>query len=151
MMLEYVSKYSERKYYDDNLDRYEQELNVPYYLLFYPDTQDLTLYRSVDRRFLAVQPNPNGRLPIPALEMEVAILDGRVRYWFRGELLQLPGDLMLKLDETTRLLSAERKRANDLENTLAAEREARAAMERELEQLRSATRSSSQLKPNGDG
>lgn len=158
MMLEYVSKYSERKDYDDNLDRYEQELNVPYYLLFYPDTQDLTLYRNVDRRFQAVQPNQDGRLPVPPLEMEVAILEGWVRFWFRGELLPLPGQLLLELDDMKRLLTEERaradreaERANDLEGSLIAEREARLAIERELEQLRATMRKSNQTEPRVDG
>ena len=44
-MLEYVSKSSRRKDYDDNFDKYERDLKVPYYLTFYPDDQELTLYR----------------------------------------------------------------------------------------------------------
>src|SRR5262249_35568661 len=43
MMLEYVSKNTKRKDYDDNMDRYEHQLKVPYYLLFQPDVQELTL------------------------------------------------------------------------------------------------------------
>src|SRR6185437_13710939 len=36
-MLEYVSKHNKRKDYEDNFQKYERELKVPYYLLFYPD------------------------------------------------------------------------------------------------------------------
>src|SRR5262249_5322175 len=43
-VLEYVSKRSERKDYEDSFDKYERELKVPYYLLFYPDNQELTLF-----------------------------------------------------------------------------------------------------------
>src|SRR5262249_26461146 len=43
-VLEYVSKYNKRKDYDDNFRRYERQLKVPYYLVFYPDDQELTLY-----------------------------------------------------------------------------------------------------------
>src|SRR5213080_366512 len=36
-VLEYVSKNSVRKDYEDNMEKYERHLKVPYYLLFYPD------------------------------------------------------------------------------------------------------------------
>src|SRR2546423_8526392 len=36
-VLEYVSKGNRRKDYDDNMRKYEDELKVPYYLLFAPD------------------------------------------------------------------------------------------------------------------
>src|SRR5260370_11295822 len=45
MMLEYVSRKSKRKDYDDNMHKCEHELKVPYYLLFQPDVEELTLYR----------------------------------------------------------------------------------------------------------
>jgi hypothetical protein len=41
-VLEYVSKHTPRKDYEDNLVRYEQVLRVPYYLTFYPDNEELT-------------------------------------------------------------------------------------------------------------
>jgi Uma2 family endonuclease len=56
-MLEYVFKRSKRKDYDDNFEKYEKDLKVPYYLLFYPDTQDLTLYRHSGRKFVTVPPD----------------------------------------------------------------------------------------------
>src|SRR5260221_7982671 len=40
-MLEYVSKSSKRKDYDDNMRKYEHELKAPYYLLFVPSEQEL--------------------------------------------------------------------------------------------------------------
>ncbi len=98
MMLEYVSKNSKRKDYDDNMEKYEHEIKVPYYLLFYPDNQELTLYRHTTRKFVSVKPNENDRREIPELELEVAILDGWVRFWFRGELLPLPGELLHQRD-----------------------------------------------------
>jgi len=36
-MLEYVSKNNKRKNYEDNFDKYERDLKVPYFLLFYPN------------------------------------------------------------------------------------------------------------------
>src|SRR5207248_1751136 len=62
-VLEYVSKNNKRKDYEDNFDRYEQELKVPYFLLFYPDTQDLTLYRHAGEKYASVKPNSQGRHP----------------------------------------------------------------------------------------
>jgi Uma2 family endonuclease len=109
-MLEYVSKGSKRKDYDDNMQRYEHDLKVPYYLLFYPDTLDLTLYRHNRRKYVSVKPNERERSAIRELELEVALLDGWVRYWFRGELLPLPGDLLRSLQQTeARLESAEQE------------------------------------------
>ena len=96
-MLEYVSRSSRRKDYDDNMDKYEQQLQVPYYLLFQPDVRELTLYHHNGRKYVSVKPNVTSRYPIPELELEVALLDGWVRFWYRGELLPLPADLQREL------------------------------------------------------
>ncbi len=104
-MLEYVSKSSRRKDYDDNFDKYEKELKVPYYLTFYPENQEMTLYRLRGRRYKSVHPNDAGRCPLTDLELEMAILDGWVRFWFRGELLPLPAELQHELDETRKQLA----------------------------------------------
>src|SRR5262245_44362484 len=88
-VLEYVSKRSKRKDYDDNLVKYEHELKVPYYLLLEPDVQELTLYHHNGKKYVSVQPNQHDRYPIPQVEMEVAIHEGWVRFWFRGRLLPL--------------------------------------------------------------
>src|SRR5579884_643041 len=91
-VMEYVSKSSRRKDYEDSFRKYERDLRVPYYLLFYPDNQEVTLFRNSGRRYVAVRPNEAGRLAIPELELEVGLLDGWVRSWFRGALLPLPAD-----------------------------------------------------------
>jgi Uma2 family endonuclease len=75
-VLEYVSKGHERKDYEDSFGKYERELKVPYYLIFYPDTQDLTLYRHNRRKYVTVKPNAHGRYPIPPLDLEVGLLNG---------------------------------------------------------------------------
>lgn len=114
-VLEYVSKFNKRKDYEDNLERYERDLKVPYYLLFYPDTQDLTLYRHTSRKYLSVKPNGHDRYPLPEQKIEVALVDGWVRYWYQGKMLPLPGEMQQELEQ---------------------ERETRKALERELEMLR---------------
>ncbi len=136
LVLEYVSKGNPRKDYDDNMARYEQALRVPYYLLFYPDNQELTLFRLVGGKYQAVRPSDAGRVAVPELELETAILDGWVRFWFRGELVPLPAELSAQVRaERTARLAAER-RTTEVESERDAERVARLALEAELVRLR---------------
>jgi Uma2 family endonuclease len=121
-VLEYVSKSTARKDYSDNMNKYEHDLKVRYYLLFVPESQDMTLYQHNDTRYVSVAPNGLGRLEIPELELEVGLHDGWMRYWFRGEMLPLPAEMQ-------RLLTDERRAR------LAAEEEV-ARLRAELEQLR---------------
>jgi Uma2 family endonuclease len=106
LVLEYVSKYNRRKDYEDNYDKYQDELRVPYYLLFYPDNEELSVFRLTDGKYATVTPNPAGRLAIPELELEAALLGGWVRFWFRGELVPLPADLLRQLTATQNQLTA---------------------------------------------
>jgi Uma2 family endonuclease len=128
-VLEYVSKGSKRKDYEDNMVKYEHELKVPYYLTFYPEIQELTLYRHTGRKYVTVKPNAQGRYAIRELEMEVALLDGWVRFWFRGELLPLPADLLRQLEEARRREEEARRREEE-------ERHGRLAAETEVARLR---------------
>jgi Uma2 family endonuclease len=135
-VLEYVSKNNRRKDYDDNMRKYEQELKVPYYLLFVPDEQELTLYRHTGEKYVTVFPSEEGRYPIPELDIELAILDGWVRYWYRGELLPLPADLMNQLNEAKqRLAQTEQQLDEERRQRLSAEEEI-ARLRAELEKLR---------------
>ena len=101
-MLEYVSKGSKRKDYEENHRKYERELRVPYYLVFYSHGQKLTLYHHNGRRYVTVKANEHGRYAIPELELEVGLLDGWVRYWNKGQLLPLPADMQRELSEAKR-------------------------------------------------
>jgi Uma2 family endonuclease len=92
-MLEYVSKSNERKDYTDSMNKYEHELKVPYYLMFVPDSQEMTLYRHNGEKYVSVKPNAQDRCEIPELELEVGLHEGWMRYWFRGERLPLPAEL----------------------------------------------------------
>jgi hypothetical protein len=143
--LEYVSTGNARKDYEDSFRKYERDLKVPYYLVFYPDAGELTLYRHNKRKFVSVKPDEAGRCAIAELDLEVGMIDGWVRYWFEGALLPLPAELQQELDRARRQLAEatrraeqersradeERNRANELEQRLA-------AMERELAALRAA-------------
>ena len=99
LILEYVSTENKRKDYVDNRRRYANDLQVPYYLLFEPEAQKLTVFRLSGKKYVAVKPNAAGRLEIPPLKLEVAIRDSWVRFWFEGELLPLPGEWVKERDE----------------------------------------------------
>jgi Uma2 family endonuclease len=112
-VLEYVSKSNQRKDYEDSFDKYEQELQVPYYLVFYPDNQEVTLYRHNGKKYVTVKPNKHDRYAIPPLDLEIGLREGWVRYWYQGELLPLPADLQREVDEARRRADDEKRRADD--------------------------------------
>jgi hypothetical protein len=112
-VLEYVSKNNKRKDYDDNFDKYERDLRVPYYLTFFPDNQELTLYRHTGKKYVSVKPNKHGRFAIPELDLEVCLLDGWVRYWYEGKLLPLPAELQSDLDAAIRRAEEAGRREQD--------------------------------------
>lgn len=114
-MLEYVSQGSRRKDYQDNMRRYFRELKVPYYLLFEPEPAVMILYRRTRGRYVLVEANEHGRCEVPELEIEVALLDGWVRFWYRGKLLPLPGEMLQELN-------AAERRIKELESELAKSR-----------------------------
>ncbi len=148
-VLEYVSKSNRRKDYEENFDKYEKELKVPYYLTFYPDNQELSLYRHSGKNYVSVKPNKHGRFPVTELGIEVALLDGWVRFWHQGELLALPGDLQRELDEATRALDQASRHIAHLEQEIEAEKKARAAAEAELAKLRAAAERHPPRRANG--
>ncbi len=112
--LEYVSKGNERKDYTDSFRKYERELKVPYYLVFYPDTQDLTLYKHNRRnKYVTVKPNDENRYKIDELDLELAIKEGWVRFWYQARLLPLPADLQRDLDTIRSQLAVTTRRADE--------------------------------------
>ncbi|MHB1426057.1 MAG: Uma2 family endonuclease, partial [Gemmataceae bacterium] len=146
-VLEYVSKESKRKDYDDNFLKYERELKVPYYLIFYPDEQELSLYRLTKRKYVSVKPNSEDRLVLEKLDLEIALLEGWCRFWHCGKLLPLPADLLRELEQKDRIIDQEKQRADqekqraDQEKQRADQEKQRAeAAERELELLRARLR-----------
>jgi Uma2 family endonuclease len=128
-VLECVSKHNKRKDYEDHFQKYERELKVPYYLLFYPDARELSLFHLRGRTYRSVKPNEHGRLAIAELDVEAALLDDWVRFWYKGELQPLPADLQRDLDDTRRQLRKVTRRAEAAEEELQ-------RLRAELEQLR---------------
>ena len=143
LVLEYVSRRSKGKDYEDNRKKYERDLKIPYYLLFDPEAGDMAVLHRVKSKYVRVKPNEEDRLPIPELELEVALIDGWARFWFRGELLPLPGDLLHSLnEERAARIAAERaaakseKRRIIAEDVAAREQSARRALEAELARMK---------------
>ena len=143
--LDYVVECNLRKDYVDNMARYGRDLQVPYYMLFEPQKLRLTLYKlgTKTRKFRELRPNANGQLAIPELDIEMALVDVWVRFWFRGKLLPLPGEMAVELDESKKeTCKAHRdtrvaeEAARVAEETAQRERAAREVAEREVAKLR---------------
>jgi Uma2 family endonuclease len=131
LVLEYVSPASHRKDYHDHFRKYERELRVPYCLLFYTDIQDLQIYHLKGTRYGRVTANAHGRYAIPELDLEVGLLDGWVRFWYRGELLPLLTDLEKERLKAKDRADREQQRA-DREKERADQAQAEAARLRAL-------------------
>ena len=114
-VLEYVSKHSKRKDYDASFRKYERELKVPYALFFYPEAQELSLYRHRRGKYISVKANAAARYAISDLDLEICLLDGWMRFWYQGELLPLPADLLLELEDTRRQLVRVKEQARHAE------------------------------------
>lgn len=147
MTFEYVSPAHLRKDYEENLIRYERHLRVPYYLLFNPEAQELILHRLDGERYVTVKPNEHGRYPIPELEMELAIHDGWVRYWFRGEMLPLPSVLRRELREAR---EAARRAQEQAGNATRRAEQAEADAERSRDQAAESARQAAQARQDAD-
>jgi Uma2 family endonuclease len=136
LVLEYAAPSNPRKDYEDNRKKYESDLKVPYYLIFEPEKQKLTVLQLERGRYVAVKPNDAGRLAIPDLELEAAIVDRWVRFWYQGKLLPLPGEMQSQLKAKDDQLAASRA---EVQESRKAEREAvarAAAADAEIARLR---------------
>lgn len=150
MVLEYISPYSKRKDYKESFQKYERQLRVPYCLLFYPERRDLRVFRHTGSGYERLAPNAAGRYDIPDLDLEVVLLDGWVRFWHQGNLLELPGELRQTLeierrradraeervDWLTRRANDAEARADEVQRQAEQEKERAEAAEAELKRLR---------------
>ena len=135
-VMEYVSKGNPRKDYEDSFLKYERDVKVPYYLVFYPEAGELILHRHNKRRYVSVKPNKHGRYPIPELDLEVGLIDGWVRFWHKGELLAPPAELQGELDRTRRQLAEAKRRVEEEKRRAEQLQERLSAAERELAKLK---------------
>jgi Uma2 family endonuclease len=138
-VLEYVSPNDKRKDYEDSFRKYE-ELKVPCYLVFDPATRALSFFRLDGEHYARQAPDAEGRFTIPELDLRFGVLDGWVRFWHRGELLELPRELRDHLDGLRRQLrEAEEQARREREEKERAEeqlRREREEKERAEERLR---------------
>lgn len=135
-VMEYVSRGNKRKDYERSMTLYEKDIKVPYYLVFYPDDQELNLFKLKRGKYASVLPDGAGRRAIPELEVAVGLLAGWVRYWFRGELVPLPDELVRALDEERRERLAAEKRAVAAEKRAAEKDDEIARLRAELARMR---------------
>jgi Uma2 family endonuclease len=117
-VMEYVSKNNKRKDYEQSFQKYEQEPKVPYYLVFYPDDQDLSLFHMENGHYVSVKPNDAVRYALPELDLELGLLDGWIRYWWKGELLPLPAEMQDALNSALLEVREQKQRADLNEQTI---------------------------------
>ena len=126
LVIEYISKRSEFKDREDNYSIYERELRVPYYLLCHPEEEDLILFKLRPRKleYATIKPDDRGCYAIPELELEVVMHDGWLRYLFRGDFLEMFGELYVENKEVkAKNIKVEAERDREREQRLAAEAE----------------------------
>jgi Uma2 family endonuclease len=128
---------------------YEQKLQTPYYAIFdgfnkEPGEGKLEVYRLENKKYVAEEPDANGRYLIPALNVLLGIEDEYQHYvsdprpWLRfydlnGKLLPTPKEIAT--DETRRANSEARKAKAEAKARREAEERARIA-EEEIAKLR---------------
>ena len=136
-VMEYVSKSSVRKDYEDNYIKYERDLKVPYYLLFYPDHEELNLFKRGRTKYASVKPNAAGRYAIPEMEIEVALLEQWVRYWFRGRLLPMPSEMQSEIDSMKIQLVTAQQQVDSTKSRLSEAEAEILRLREELDRIRS--------------
>ncbi len=150
LVMEYVSAYSQRKDYKESFQKYEEELRVPYCIFFYPERQDLRIYRHGGRKYRLLKPNAAGRFPIRELDLEVALLDGWVRFWYKGKLLDLPADLQRKIEAESQRAEQEKQRAEQEKQRAEQEKQRADAAESEVRRLRALLEPARKVRKNGE-
>ena len=136
IVMEYVSPNYQAKDYEDNYRRYGSDLKIPYYLLYNPAKDSLILWHHTGKRFKAQTANSSGRFEIPELELEAGLVDGWIRYWFRGELIGLPSEMLGQLKSTKDQLDATKNERDTVKIERDAERQKRIELEAEIARLK---------------
>jgi Uma2 family endonuclease len=134
-VLDYLSKYSKRKDYEDHFRRFELELKVLYYLVIDTDKHQFILYHHTGRKYVPVKPNASGRLDLPDLNLEIGLLDESVRYWYQGELLLLPAGLLGEIARIKAETEKYHRIAEEAKERAKAANKVRQAMERKRKRL----------------
>lgn len=134
LVLEYVSASNPRKDYEDSFQKYESELHVPYCVLFHPARQDLRVYRHTGANYEPMELDVQGRRRIDVLDLELGLLDGWIRFWYRGQLLALPPELQQQLNEQSKTVRAQAKQLAERDKQLAERDKQLAALQTTLKE-----------------
>ena len=137
-VLEYVSEDNKRKHYQKSYEKYETELKVPYYSILHLDEQKLLLLEYDERQggYRSVHPDRNGRHAIRELELELGLLDGWARFWWKGALLPTSTELQAEVVEALEQLEATKRKRTDIDRLIADKDRQLAEMQAERERLR---------------
>jgi Uma2 family endonuclease len=115
LVMEYVSPRSERKDYDESFRKYERELKVPYCIQFHPGKQDLRVYRHDGEHYVRLEPDVNGRYLIEELDLHIGLHQHWVRFWYQGQLLELPAELQQRLDQQAKRIAEQERQIGRLQ------------------------------------
>jgi Uma2 family endonuclease len=107
LTFEYVSAGREQKDYRDSFAKYERELKTPYCLMFQIQAQDLRVSKHNGQRYELQTPNERGRIAIDRLDIEVGILDRWVRFWHQGDLLELPLEIVGRIESMAAIIESQ--------------------------------------------
>jgi Uma2 family endonuclease len=154
--LEYASKSNERKDYERNIDVYER-LQIPYYLIFSLEARELLLYRlTAAGKYGLVRPDAHDLHWLPELGVGVTVYQRWVRYWWRGRMLPLTGEIARQvqaqqaaltekeqtitaqktvLTEKEQLINAQKNVLIEKETTITAQKNALTEKERQIADL----------------
>jgi hypothetical protein len=72
--------------------------------LFYPEAQDLRVHHHTGEHFERMEPDTQGRCTIAEVDLQVGLLHSWLRYWYRGTLLELPGELEDRMEKQAQLV-----------------------------------------------
>ena len=114
MSMEYVSDSSEGKDYGESYDKYELELQLLYCVIYDPRNFDLQIYRHDGRQYVQMKPDSNDRYHVPELDVEIGVIEGWMRFWHRGKLVDLPEELDQQLQQQEQRIQEQQERLNQL-------------------------------------
>lgn len=94
VVFEYPSTPLQRKRIGRRVGQYEHNLAVPYVVRFDPESGQLAVQHLIGSLLVPCDISAAGRAGIPELELELGVIDGVLRFWFRGELVPLPAEVL---------------------------------------------------------
>ncbi len=108
-VLEYVSPPTQNKDYVKSFGKYE-DLQIPYCTLFDPCVQKLTMFQYNGHRYEPMLLDERRRYLISELDLHVGLLDGWMRFWFRGQLLPTAAEAALQREGDALKMAESRER-----------------------------------------